>query len=88
METKEYSFKGTVMNGFLMLFVNFAILVLTIAGIVHSIIQLDASNGAMGGWELGFCGLMISSNKPFEIKYGMTIAKRNDVFIYCFLLAS
>ena len=62
METKEYSFKGTVMNGFLMLFVNFAILVLTIAGIVHSIIQLDASNGAMGGWELGFCGLMIIVN--------------------------
>ena len=62
METKEYSFKGTVMNGFLMLFVNFAVLVLTIAGIVHSIIQLDASNGAMGGWELGFCGLMIIVN--------------------------
>jgi hypothetical protein len=62
METKEYSFKGTVMNGFLMLFVNFAILALIIAGIVHSIIQLDASNGAMGGWELGFCGLMIIVN--------------------------
>ena len=50
------------MNGFLMLFVNFAILALIIAGIVHSIIQLDASNGAMGGWELGFCGLMIIVN--------------------------
>ena len=62
METKEYSFKGTVMNGFLMLFVNFAILALIIAGIVHSIIQLDASNGAMGGWELGSCGLMIIVN--------------------------
>ena len=30
MENKEYTFKGTVMNGFLMLFVNLAILILSI----------------------------------------------------------
>lgn len=48
MENKEYSFKGTVMNGFLMLFVNIAILILSLAGIVYSIIQLDGSNGAEG----------------------------------------
>ena len=30
MENKEFAFKGTVMNGFLMLFVNFAILVLAV----------------------------------------------------------
>ena len=53
METKEFEFKGTLLNGFLMLFVNFAVLVLSIYGIVMSIIQLDASNGAQGGWLLG-----------------------------------
>jgi len=53
MENKEYSFKGTVLNGFLMLFVNFAVLVLSIVGIVYAIIQLDGSDGAQGGWLLG-----------------------------------
>ena len=53
MENKEFAFKGTVMNGFLMLFVNFAILVLAVLGIIYSIIQLDGSNGAQGGWLLG-----------------------------------
>ena len=53
METKEYQFNGTVLNGFLMLFVNFAVLALSIYLIVSSIIQLDGSNGAEGGWMLG-----------------------------------
>ena len=62
METKEFEFRGSVLNGFLMLFVNFAVLVLTIIGIVMSIIQLDASNGDQGGWLLGGCALMIIIN--------------------------
>jgi regulator of protease activity HflC (stomatin/prohibitin superfamily) len=41
------------MNGFLMLFVNFLILVLSIVTIVFSIILLDESNGSDGGWLLG-----------------------------------
>ena len=53
METKEIAFKGWVMNGFLMLFVNFLILVLSIVTIVFSIILLDESNGGDGGWLLG-----------------------------------
>ena len=57
MENKEYAFNGTVMNGFLMLFVNFAVLVLAILGIVYSIILLDGSNGAQGGWLL--CGSLV-----------------------------
>ena len=36
METKEYAFKGTVMNGFLMLFVNILMAILAIVGIVCS----------------------------------------------------
>ena len=53
METKEFAFKGWVMNGFLMLFVNFLILVLSIVTIVFSIILLDESDGGDGGWLLG-----------------------------------
>ena len=41
METKEYQFNGVVLNGFLMLFVNLAVLVLSIYWIVCSIIMLD-----------------------------------------------
>ena len=53
METKEFAFKGWVMNGFLMLFVNFLILVLSIVTIVFSIILLNESDGGDGGWLLG-----------------------------------
>ena len=53
METKEFAFKGWVMNGFLMLFVNFLILVLSIVTIVFSIILLNESDGNDGGWLLG-----------------------------------
>ena len=53
MENKEFAFKGTIINGFLMLFVNFAVLVLAILGIIKSIIMLDGSDGAEGGWLLG-----------------------------------
>ncbi len=62
MENKEYSFKGTVLNGFLMLFVNFAVLVLSIVGIVYAIIQLDGSDGAQGGWLLGGSILLLIAN--------------------------
>jgi len=62
MENKEFAFKGTVMNGFLMLFVNFAILVLAVLGIIYSIIQLDGSNGAQGGWMLGGSILLLFIN--------------------------
>ena len=62
METKEFEFRGSVMNGFLMLFINIAVLILTIVSIVESIIMLDATDGAQGGWLLGLCGLMIIVN--------------------------
>ena len=53
MENKEFAFKGSVLNGFLMLFFNIAVLILSIVGIVYSIIMLDGSDGAQGGWLLG-----------------------------------
>ena len=50
------------MNGFLMLFVNFLILVLSIVTIVFSIILLDESNGSDGGWLLGGAILLLVVN--------------------------
>ncbi|MBQ7426929.1 MAG: SPFH domain-containing protein [Prevotella sp.] len=62
MENQEFNFKGSVLNGFLMLFVNFAVLVLAFVGIVYSIIQLDGSDGAQGGWLLGGSILLLIIN--------------------------
>ena len=62
METKEFEFSGLVMNGFLMLFVNLAILVFAIVGIVFNIIMLDESHGQQGGWLLGGCCLLLVIN--------------------------
>ena len=62
MENKEFAFKGTALNGFLMLFVNFAILILAIVGIIYSIIQLNGSNGAEGGWLMGGSILLLIIN--------------------------
>ena len=90
MENKEYTFKGMVMNGFLMLFVNLAVLILSIVGIVYSIIQLDESNGACGGWLLGgsillliinimmWCGLMML--EPNEAKVTTWFGKYSGTF--------
>jgi regulator of protease activity HflC (stomatin/prohibitin superfamily) len=52
METKEFKFKGTVLNGFVMLFVVLALLFASVVGIVFGIIQLDDSNGTNGVWLL------------------------------------
>ena len=62
MENKEYAFNGTVMNGFLMLFVNLAVLVLAILGIVKSILLLDAGELGEGGWLLGGCLVLLIIN--------------------------
>jgi regulator of protease activity HflC (stomatin/prohibitin superfamily) len=78
------------MNGFLMLFVNLAVLILSIVGIVFSIIELDGSNGAYGGWELGasilllivnifmWCGLMML--EPNEAKVTTWFGKYSGTF--------
>ena len=90
MENKEFAFKGLVMNGFLMLFVNFVVLILSLVGIVYSIIQLDASNGQTGGWMLGgsilllliniimWCGLMML--EPNEAKVTTWFGKYSGTF--------
>ena len=49
METKEKKFDGTVLNGFLMLFVSLAMLILSLVGAVYGIIVLDEGGN---GWTL------------------------------------
>jgi regulator of protease activity HflC (stomatin/prohibitin superfamily) len=49
METKEMNFNGTVLNGFLMLFVSLAMLFASLAGVVYGIIILDSDGD---GWML------------------------------------
>ena len=62
METKEVKFAGAVANGFLMLFVNLAVLVLSIVGIVYAIIHLESSGGETGGLLLGGSILLLIAN--------------------------
>ena len=59
METKEFKFKGTVLNGFLMLFLTLALCIASIVGVVYGIIQLDETDGACGGWLLGGSVLLL-----------------------------
>jgi regulator of protease activity HflC (stomatin/prohibitin superfamily) len=58
METKEFSFSGMTVNGFLMLAVNSLLLILAIYGIIMGIIMLDNSD-ALGGWLLGGSSLLL-----------------------------
>ena len=78
------------MNGFLMLFVNAVVLILAVVGIINSIIQLDASDGHVGGWMLGgsvllliiniimWCGLMML--EPNEAKVTTWFGKYSGTF--------
>lgn len=61
METKEFTFKGTVLNGFLMLFVTLALLIASIVGIVYGIIMLseESGNDLPGGLLLGGSVLLL-----------------------------
>ena len=52
METKEFQFKGIVVNGFMMLLVNFLVFVLTFAGIIFSINLLTSNQSVAGGWMM------------------------------------
>ena len=62
MENKEFAFKGLVLNGFLMLFVNIAVLLAIIAGFGISIMDLNATDGEMGGWMLAGCFILLIVN--------------------------
>ena len=52
MEKKERLFDGSIYNGFVMLFVNLLLTLLSIAGIIYGIVLLDDGVDALGGWLL------------------------------------
>ena len=54
METKEREFGGTVLNGFLFLFINIVLTLASLTGIVYGIVLLsdEAMPAAPGGWML------------------------------------
>ena len=62
METKEKEFGGTVLNGFLFLFVNIVLTLASLAGIIYGIVLLadDNETDSLGGWllTLGLLALM------------------------------
>ena len=62
MENQEFKFQGVVLNGFVMLFVNFLVLILAIFGVVESIIMINDGMGAAGGWLLGGSALLFVVN--------------------------
>ena len=76
METKEYQFNGVILNGFLMLFVNLAVLALSIYWIVCSIILLDRTDGHQGGWLLGGSILLLVVN--FIMWFGHLMLEPNE----------
>ena len=49
MEKKEFTFQGTVIHGFLMLFINLAVLILSFAAIIYGIIMIDEGTEGLGG---------------------------------------
>ena len=52
METKEFSFNGSVLNGFVMMFLNIAIFLLSLFGIIYGIYLLDGGESLSGGLML------------------------------------
>ena len=46
MERKEFEFNGTVLNGFLMLFVTLALTVVSIVGAIYGIVLLSEEDGS------------------------------------------
>ena len=74
METKEREFGGTVLNGFLFLFINIILTLVSIGGIVSSIILL--SNDKPGGWTLVFSILLLIVS--FILWSGMMMLEPNE----------
>ena len=78
METQERDFNGTVLNGFLFLFINILLTVASLAGIVYGIVLLsdDRLPAAPGGWLLALGIIMLVSS--FIMWSGMIMLEPNE----------
>ena len=77
MEKKEREFGGTVLNGFLFLFINILLTIVSIGGIVCSIIQLG--NDKPGGWTLVASILLLIVS--FILWAGMLMLEPNEACV-------
>ena len=58
MENKEFAFKGSVLNGFLMLFVTIAFALINVYAGIKWIVLLSDTDGTSGGWQL-VCSIIL-----------------------------
>ena len=75
MEKKEMQFGGNVCNGFLMLFVNIALTLGSIAAFVYGIVLLD-NGDSCGGWLMGLAGLALFTS--FFVWAGFMMLEPNE----------
>ncbi|MCR4957848.1 MAG: SPFH domain-containing protein [Prevotella sp.] len=78
METQERDFNGTVLNGFLFLFINILLTVASLAGIVYGIVLLSNDNipATSGGWLLALSIILLVSS--FIMWSGMIMLEPNE----------
>jgi regulator of protease activity HflC (stomatin/prohibitin superfamily) len=78
MKTKEREFDGTVLNGFLFLFINIVLTLVSIAGIIYGIVLLadESYTGALGGWMLVLGLLVLVAS--FIMWSGMMMLEPNE----------
>ena len=80
METKEREFGGTVLNGFLFLFINIVLTLASIASTIYGIVLLTDDNysGSMGGWLVAL-GLVVIVASLIMWSGMMMLAKLTNV---------
>ena len=78
METKEREFRGTVLNGFLFLFINIVLTLVSIVDIIYGIMLLADDNytGSMGGWMLAIGILVLIAS--FIMWSGLMMLEPNE----------
>ena len=78
METKEKEFNGTVLNGFMFLFINILLTIASIAGIIVGICLLadDSYTGSLGGWML--CAGLVLLVASLIMWSGMMMLEPNE----------
>ena len=59
METKEYEFNGVAVNGFLMIFINLAVLVFGVIELFRAMNLVSHHNVAVGGWLFFFAVVVL-----------------------------
>ena len=78
MENKEFAFKGTVLNGFVMLFVTLALLIVSIAGIIYGIVLIADEMGEEVKGGILLCGGILLLLTDIIIMCGLNQLEPNE----------